>query len=197
MAFLDAELDRIGRPKLESVCAVLDTLAMARELHPGKKNSLDALCERYAIDHSKRTLHGALLDAQLLADVWLAMTRGQETLDIVMAASNAPAIPLGEAPAQRDAHRGARERRGARRASRDVRAHRAREQGPLPLDAASRCCPPETHEIAQVPPSVPRKLLAARLIALGAIPIAVFCAVYVLARAFLGIETVQNLGAHA
>ena len=60
---------------------------MARELHPGKKNSLDALCERYAVDHSKRTLHGALLDAQLLAEVWLAMTRGQESLDISAAAS--------------------------------------------------------------------------------------------------------------
>lgn len=99
VAFLDAELERAGRPKLESVCVVLDTLAMAREMHPGKKNSLDALCERYAIDHSKRTLHGALLDAQLLADVWIAMTRGQETLDIMMAAAAAPVVPLGEAPA--------------------------------------------------------------------------------------------------
>jgi DNA polymerase III subunit epsilon len=99
VAFLDAELERAGRPKLESVCVVLDTLVMARDLHPGKKNSLDALCERYAIDHSKRTLHGALLDAQLLADVWIAMTRGQETLDIMMAAAAAPAVALGEAPA--------------------------------------------------------------------------------------------------
>jgi DNA polymerase-3 subunit epsilon len=99
VAFLDSELERAGRPKLESVCVVLDTLAMARDLHPGKKNSLDALCERYAIDHSKRTLHGALLDAQLLADVWIAMTRGQETLDIMMAAVSAPAVALGEAPA--------------------------------------------------------------------------------------------------
>jgi DNA polymerase-3 subunit epsilon len=98
VAFLNAELDRIGRPKVEAVCTVSDTLAMARELHPGKKNSLDALCERYAVDHSKRTLHGALLDAQLLADVWLAMTRGQETLDIMMAASNAPSMSLSEAP---------------------------------------------------------------------------------------------------
>ncbi len=98
VAFINYELDRLGRPKLESVCTVADTLAMARELHPGKKNSLDALCERYAVDHSKRTLHGALLDAQLLADVWIAMTRGQETLDIMMAASDAPAIALSEAP---------------------------------------------------------------------------------------------------
>jgi DNA polymerase III subunit epsilon len=98
VAFLNAELERIGRPKLEAVCTVSDTLAMARDLHPGKKNSLDALCERYFIDHSKRTLHGALLDAQLLADVWIAMTRGQETLDIMMAASDAPSVSLAEAP---------------------------------------------------------------------------------------------------
>lgn len=83
VAFLNAELARIGRPKVEAVCTVADTLAMARDMHPGKKNSLDALCERYAVDHSRRTLHGALLDAQLLCDVWLAMTRGQETLDIM------------------------------------------------------------------------------------------------------------------
>ena len=98
VAFLNAELARIGRPAVDTVCVVTDTLTMAREINPGKKNSLDALCERYAIDHSRRTLHGALLDAQLLADVWLAMTRGQETLDIVMAAGAAPAMTLSEAP---------------------------------------------------------------------------------------------------
>jgi len=87
VAFIDMELSRIGRPPLASVCTVADTLAMARDMHPGKKNSLDALCERYFVDHSGRTLHGALLDAQLLADVWIAMTRGQETLDIAMAAA--------------------------------------------------------------------------------------------------------------
>jgi DNA polymerase-3 subunit epsilon len=94
VAFLNAELERAGRPRLESVCRVADTLEFARELHPGRKNSLDALCERYAVDHSKRTLHGALLDAQLLADVWVAMTRGQETLDIGLAVAQA-AIDLG------------------------------------------------------------------------------------------------------
>ena len=99
VAFLNAELALIGRPAVETVCSVSDTLMMARELHPGKKNSLDALCERYAIDHSRRTLHGALLDAQLLADVWLAMTRGQETLDIMMmAAPDAPCAALSDAP---------------------------------------------------------------------------------------------------
>jgi DNA polymerase-3 subunit epsilon len=94
VAFLNAELERAGRPRLESVCIVADTLEIARDLHPGKKNSLDALCERYAVDHSRRTLHGALLDAQLLADVWLAMTRGQETLDIALGAAEV-AVGLG------------------------------------------------------------------------------------------------------
>lgn len=97
VAFLNAELTRIGKPPLEHVCSVACTLAMAREMHPGKKNSLDALCERYAVDHSGRTLHGALLDAQLLADVWLAMTRGQETLDITMAAAVASVLTPAEA----------------------------------------------------------------------------------------------------
>jgi DNA polymerase-3 subunit epsilon len=98
VAFLNAELERSGRPRLESVCKVADTLELARDIHPGKRNSLDALCERYAVDHSRRTLHGALLDAQLLADVWIAMTRGQETLDIVIAAGDAPSMALSQAP---------------------------------------------------------------------------------------------------
>ena len=98
VAFLNAELARIGRPRVEAVCTVADTLAMARDMHPGKKNSLDALCERYSVDHSRRTLHGALLDAQLLADVWLAMTRGQETLDIVLGGAPAMALPTHLAP---------------------------------------------------------------------------------------------------
>ena len=95
VAFLNAELERTGRPRLESVCSVADTLEMARDMHPGKKNSLDALCERYAVDHSKRTLHGALLDAQLLADVWIAMTRGQETLDIALGGGASVTVELG------------------------------------------------------------------------------------------------------
>ena len=100
VAFLNAELARIGRPTVESVCTVTDTLMLARETHPGKKNSLDALCERYSVDHSRRTLHGALLDAQLLADVWIAMTRGQETLDISLSAVPTPAFMASEAPGQ-------------------------------------------------------------------------------------------------
>ncbi|HUN94373.1 MAG TPA: DNA polymerase III subunit epsilon [Burkholderiaceae bacterium] len=80
VAFLDAELGRLGRPRFESACRVTDTLRLAREMHPGKRNSLDALCERYGVSNRHRTLHGALLDAGLLAEVYLAMTRGQDSL---------------------------------------------------------------------------------------------------------------------
>ena len=86
VAFLDEELARLERPVFTVHCAsVTDTLAMARELHPGKRNSLDSLCERYGVSNAHRTLHGALLDAELLADVYLAMTRGQESLVIDIA----------------------------------------------------------------------------------------------------------------
>jgi DNA polymerase-3 subunit epsilon len=79
--FLDLELGRARlAPLREQVAKVTDTLFMARELHPGRKNSLDALCERYLINNSNRTLHGAMLDARLLAECYLAMTRGQESL---------------------------------------------------------------------------------------------------------------------
>ncbi|HCN72127.1 MAG TPA: DNA polymerase III subunit epsilon [Pusillimonas sp.] len=79
--FLDAELERAGLPRFGSLCeTITDSLLYARELHPGKRNSLDALCERYGISNAHRTLHGALLDSELLADVWLAMTRGQDSL---------------------------------------------------------------------------------------------------------------------
>lgn len=81
VGFLDNELDLLGRDKLGRLCAgVIDTLKMAKEQNPGKKASLDALCDRYEIDNGHRELHGALLDAELLADVYLAMTRGQESL---------------------------------------------------------------------------------------------------------------------
>lgn len=89
--FLNMEQERIKRPKLTVLCPdVMDTVKVAKELFPGKKASLDALCDRYAINNSHRTLHGALLDAQLLAEVYLAMTRGQESL----------MMELDEAPAQ-------------------------------------------------------------------------------------------------
>jgi DNA polymerase-3 subunit epsilon len=78
MGFLNAELARLGLPPLGN--KVIDTLKVAKELHPGKKNNLNALCDRYFIDNSHRTLHGALLDTELLAEVYLGMTRGQESL---------------------------------------------------------------------------------------------------------------------
>lgn len=81
VAFLDHELRLLDlRPICTHCPCVVDTLKMAREFHPGKRNGLDALCARYEIDNSARTLHGALLDAQLLAEVYLSMTRGQESL---------------------------------------------------------------------------------------------------------------------
>ena len=82
VAFLDQELARIaGAPRgIGSICRVTDSLALARHKHPGQKNSLDALCRRYQVDNSARQLHGALLDAEILADVYLAMTGGQTLL---------------------------------------------------------------------------------------------------------------------
>jgi len=81
LGFLNNELERLGLEPLNSICGeAVDTLALAREMRPGRKNSLDALCSEYAIDNSGRQLHGALLDAELLAEVYLAMTRGQENL---------------------------------------------------------------------------------------------------------------------
>jgi DNA polymerase-3 subunit epsilon len=83
VGFLDAELAKLGLPKFaENVLKITDTLVHAKELHPGKRNSLDALCDRYGISNAHRTLHGALLDAELLAEVYLGMTRGQDSLTI-------------------------------------------------------------------------------------------------------------------
>jgi DNA polymerase III subunit epsilon len=114
VGFLDAELARLaeGPRSVRALCRVLDTLAMARELHPGQRNSLDALCKRYSVDNSKRELHGALLDARILAEVYLSMTGGQSTL------------ALGEQPA--------RARTAAERAL-----ALSRDTGPLPIVAAS------------------------------------------------------------
>jgi DNA polymerase-3 subunit epsilon len=78
IGFLNTELAKLDLPPLQN--KVIDTLKVAKELHPGKKNNLNALCDRYFIDNSHRTLHGALLDTELLAEVYLAMTRGQESL---------------------------------------------------------------------------------------------------------------------
>jgi DNA polymerase-3 subunit epsilon len=119
--FLNAELERLELGPLDRhVAGVVDTLRQARELHPGKKNSLDALCERYQIEHSHRTLHGALLDASLLAEVYLAMTRGQESLAIDLDAAARPAAAAGGRPA------GARPRLAVLYASEDEAAEHRR-----------------------------------------------------------------------
>ncbi|MEZ5557424.1 MAG: DNA polymerase III subunit epsilon [Pseudomonadales bacterium] len=81
VAFLDAELGRLGESlRIADLCRITDSLALARHKHPGQKNTLDALCRRYGVDNSARHLHGALLDAEILADVYLALTGGQTTL---------------------------------------------------------------------------------------------------------------------
>ncbi len=91
VAFLDHEFGLAELRPLSEYChSVTDTLKMAKDLHPGKRNNLDILCERYEVDNSKRTLHGALLDAELLAEVYLAMTRGQDSL--LMELEAAPAL---------------------------------------------------------------------------------------------------------
>jgi DNA polymerase-3 subunit epsilon len=96
IGFLNHELSLLGLDPIDGVCAgVLDTLKLARQMHPGKRNNLDALCERHGVSNSHRTLHGALLDAELLGEVYLAMTRGQETLsmEIESAPADLPGVP--------------------------------------------------------------------------------------------------------
>ena len=84
VGFMDHELTRMraDMPVITEICSVLDTLVLARRKHPGKRNNLDALCDRYAVDNSRRDKHGALLDAEILADVYLAMTEGQVSLSL-------------------------------------------------------------------------------------------------------------------
>ncbi|AIL33053.1 DNA polymerase III subunit epsilon [Basilea psittacipulmonis] len=83
VGFLNAELARLNKPKIEEIAGkITDSLALAREKYPGKRNSLDNLCERLGVSNQHRVLHGALLDAELLAEVWLAMTKGQFSLDM-------------------------------------------------------------------------------------------------------------------
>src|ERR1700722_18024682 len=111
VAFLDAELARLsGAPTggsladrsvagrtVATLCRVLDTLALARSMHPGQRNNLDALCKRYSVDNSRRDLHGALLDAQILADVYLAMTGGQVGLALSESTASSRATSEGQA----------------------------------------------------------------------------------------------------
>ncbi|QNB11839.1 DNA polymerase III subunit epsilon [Paraburkholderia tropica] len=98
IGFLDAELAMVGQPPLKQHCGeVIDTLVQAKQIFPGKRNSLDALCDRFGISNAHRTLHGALLDSELLAEVYLAMTRGQESLVIDMSSTH-DANDAGAAP---------------------------------------------------------------------------------------------------
>jgi DNA polymerase-3 subunit epsilon len=102
--FLNAELARAGfAERIEQVCRVTDSYAIAKKLHPGQKNGLDALCRRYGVDNSSRELHGARLDARLLADVYLAMTGGQAALTLERAE---PAAPVAGAPGHEPEERG-------------------------------------------------------------------------------------------
>lgn len=95
VGFLDAELARLGKPPLaEHVAEVTDTLLMAREMFPGKSNSLDALCKRLEVDNASRSLHGALLDAGLLAEVYIRLTRGQDSLVIDEVQSEAAEVTI-------------------------------------------------------------------------------------------------------
>jgi DNA polymerase-3 subunit epsilon len=90
LGFLNAELQRLPQEQaqMEALCGVIDTLVMARAKHPGQRNNLDALCQRYDVDNSQRDLHGALLDAEILADVYLAMTGGQTMFQLSDASAN-------------------------------------------------------------------------------------------------------------
>jgi DNA polymerase-3 subunit epsilon len=98
VAFLDHELRLLDRGPIAEHCPrIVDSLQMARDMHPGKRNSLDALCDRYQVDHSARTMHDALLDATLLAEVYLAMTRGQESLAMEIATELPGAVAMAEA----------------------------------------------------------------------------------------------------
>lgn len=103
IGFLDSELGRLddGYRGLSDVCDVVDTLLMARAKHPGQRNSLDALCSRYMVDNSQRDLHGALLDAEILADVYLTMTGGQTTFQLSDIESGAEGGTPGQAQIRR------------------------------------------------------------------------------------------------
>lgn len=95
ISFLNKELERLKRPPVKAhVAGVIDTLVMAKEMFPGKRNGLDALCDRLEVDNSGRTLHGALLDAELLADVYINMTRGQDALLMESGTVEVPGEPV-------------------------------------------------------------------------------------------------------
>ncbi|HWG71353.1 MAG TPA: DNA polymerase III subunit epsilon [Steroidobacteraceae bacterium] len=103
VAFLNAEFARLRHEaKVQDLCRVLDTLALARQMHPGQRNNLDALCKRYSVDNSHRDYHGALLDARILADVYLTMTGGQAKLTLSAESDTARSRARHAAPARSD-----------------------------------------------------------------------------------------------
>lgn len=124
--FLDHEIGlwREGAPRIAQICQVTDTLSMARSLHPGQRNSLDALCKRYGVDNSQRDRHGALLDAEILADVYLAMTGGQVSLSLGSANSERGVGQMREAVRRLSRERPAL--RVVRAAEEELAVHRAR-----------------------------------------------------------------------
>jgi len=105
VAFLDAEFKRLPapQPRVSELCLVLDTLALARKMHPGQRNGLDALCKRYSVDNSHREFHGALLDARILLDVYLAMTGGQSALVLGEESKSDANVTAAQSRAQRPA----------------------------------------------------------------------------------------------
>ena len=103
VGFLNSELDRIGLQPIETICAkITDTLKMAKDSRPGQRNNLNALCSHFGIDNSRRTLHGALLDAELLAEVYMAMTRGQDSLLIDLVQTQQAAVQEASVKQARD-----------------------------------------------------------------------------------------------
>ena len=133
VGFINSELRRLGDSyrNLESWCTIVDTLALARKKHPGQRNSLDALCKRYGVDNSQRELHGALLDAEILADVYLAMTGGQTRL--LLGGEESVSTATTVAPRQLDANRPPL--RVIKATPAEIEAHEARLRG---IDKASK-----------------------------------------------------------
>jgi DNA polymerase-3 subunit epsilon len=135
VGFLDAELKRIGKPLFHAhVASVTDSLLMARDMFPGKSNSLDALCKRLEVDNSSRTLHGALLDAELLAEVYIRMTRGQGSLVIDASEGGRPHAGTGLAgPVELCPAAGGRGRCRAGRPRRGDEVHRQNRRNACPV----------------------------------------------------------------
>ncbi len=130
VGFLNNELGLLGRESIQQLCpSVLDTLRMARELRPGRKNSLDALCSEFGVDNSGRQFHGALLDAELLAEVYLAMTRGQNSLEMDF---DAP-------PVMQQNSRGDRPPLRVQRASTEERAEHQRVLAEIAKESKGKC----------------------------------------------------------